>query len=305
MKAKILFLLFFLTFNFTFSKFSNDELAARYLKLGNTYLILNDLDNSYKYLIIAYNLVKGKNNYWEAVALEYIGYYFIKKNDIEKAIRYLNNSQLLYQSIILMDNGSQEVLKNILDKLQFRGKYENIDLKQLEKEIDNFELNLLDQDCFKGIPSVKNEYPTYPKVLNYDNKKLRELPNDIDKSVVNLSLANNKIREFPQGLLNLTNLEFLNLENNKIKSIPDNINKLKNLKYLNLSNNKLKSIPSTLVDLKNLKLLDLTGNKIPFTDIANLLRAMPNTNILFDEFILKPETTEENTEEIEETIEIE
>ena len=76
-----------------------------------------------------------------------------------------------------------------------------------------------------------------------------------------------------------------------------NISELKQLQFLDLSGNALKNIPIGIAELKHLRILNIKGNKIPFEQISNLIRILPNTNILYDEFILKGE--EEDSDSVE------
>jgi Leucine-rich repeat (LRR) protein len=268
--------IFFIATGFIYSQVSGLELGMRYLKLGNTYMKAENYELALSNLKKGFEIVRGKSKYWEAVAYEYLGYYYLEAdNNTAKAIEYLNIAQLLYSESIGQYDGSPMALRAILDMLQFKG--------YSPEPIGN-----------TGVRNRNNS-----TILNYQHRKLRELPSDIPINVENMSLAENKFREFPNGLLNFKNLEYLTLENNKIKSIPNNISELKNLKYLNLSNNNLKEVPNGIAELQNLKVLELTGNKIPFEVISNLIRVMPNTNILFDEYILKPMKGPDEGESIE------
>ncbi|MEG3906564.1 COR domain-containing protein [Microcoleus sp. w2-18bC1] len=72
----------------------------------------------------------------------------------------------------------------------------------------------------------------------------------------------NKLTEFPDAVLQLTNLKILSIANNQITSIPDAIGQLSNLTELDLSHNQITSIPEAIVQLSNLTELDLSGNQI-------------------------------------------
>jgi hypothetical protein len=247
---------------------NNLELGVRYLKLGNSYLYSKNYDLAEKYLLKGQNIVKGKNKYWEAVSYEYMGYFYLNaKNDKPKAMEFLNKAQLLYKEIVDQKDGSPVAMESLLDLTQFQSN------------------NNMQSDPVKG-QNITNK--TGSEIMNCDSKKLRELPTDIPSNIKNLSMADNKFRDFPADLTNFSNLEYLNLENNKIKELPEDIGNMKNLKYLNLSGNKIKKLPESICSMKNLKMLDLKRNKISFEDISNLIRCLPNTNILFDEYILKP-----------------
>src|SRR4028118_1813023 len=56
----------------------------------------------------------------------------------------------------------------------------------------------------------------------------------------------NQLTEFPDAVLQLTNLKILSLVNNQITSIPDAIGQLSNLTQLYLYNNQITSIPEAI-----------------------------------------------------------
>ena len=84
----------------------------------------------------------------------------------------------------------------------------------------------------------------------------------------------NKLSEFPDAVLQLTNLKILNLSWNQITSIPEAIGQLSNLKQLKLSGNQITSIPEALEQLSNLTRLDLHKNQI--TSIPEALTQLSN-----------------------------
>src|SRR6476661_2236879 len=72
----------------------------------------------------------------------------------------------------------------------------------------------------------------------------------------------NKLTEFPDAVLQLTNLKILNVSHNQITSIPEEIGQLSNLTDIYLSNNQIASIPDAIGQLSNLTGLDLRWNQI-------------------------------------------
>ncbi|WP_293153618.1 COR domain-containing protein [Microcoleus sp. bin48.metabat.b7b8b9.023] len=72
----------------------------------------------------------------------------------------------------------------------------------------------------------------------------------------------NKLTEFPDVVLQLTNLKILNLSKNQITVIPEDLAQLSNLRELNLSNNQITVIPEAIAQLSNLTQLDLNFNQI-------------------------------------------
>jgi Leucine-rich repeat (LRR) protein len=72
----------------------------------------------------------------------------------------------------------------------------------------------------------------------------------------------NKLTEFPDAVLQLTNLKILNLSWNQITAIPEAIGQLSNLTQLDLLSNQITSIPQDLGQLSNLTELYLSWNQI-------------------------------------------
>jgi Leucine-rich repeat (LRR) protein len=88
------------------------------------------------------------------------------------------------------------------------------------------------------------------------------------EQVYKLSLAGQKLKEFPMEILTLPNLQVLNLSHNRIDSLPPEIKYLKKLQVLNLHDNRLKAIPYEMGDLKSLKQLYLSRNRIVYFPIT-------------------------------------
>src|SRR6476469_8219933 len=88
----------------------------------------------------------------------------------------------------------------------------------------------------------------------------------------------NKLTEFPDAVLQLTNLKILNVSHNQITSIPEEIGQLSNLTRLDLSENQITSIPEEIGQLWNLTHLDLSSNQI--TSIPEDLAQLWNLTLL-------------------------
>ncbi len=101
------------------------------------------------------------------------------------------------------------------------------------------------------------------RVLTLSKNQLKDIPDEMN-NLVNLQvldLSCNQIENLPNKL-ELTNLKELNLGNNKIGSLSMSILSLKSLEKLNLEHNQLSSLQDYLYDLVNLVYLDLSYNKI-------------------------------------------
>jgi len=127
--------------------------------------------------------------------------------------------------------------------------------------------------------------------LDLSGLDLEELPPEIGKCTQLETLllgkwdeekeegVGNKLTEFPDLVLQLTNLKILNLSWNQITAIPEAIGQLSNLTELNLSRNQITSIPEELCQLSNLTQLYLSSNQI--TSIPEELCQLSNLTQLY------------------------
>ena len=267
-------LLIAMIFSFCLSSYAQTnslELGKRYIKLGNTYTMAKDYKNANEYLdkgidmVSKYNSFEGK--YWRAVGLEYYGYLFIDMGMPEYAKEKMIEARNIYSDIIDQSDGSPFAVS-----------------KQIQR-LDNIisDATKSDTDMRQNIPMAGER----SDAKNWSNMMLEKLPDEIYQldCVRNIILSDNYFSDFPMGLAKFDNcLEYLDLSNNFIEEMPYNIEEFRNLKFLDLSNNNIMEINNKICELKNLQFLNLKGNRIPFEEIANLIRCLPNANIKFDRY---------------------
>ena len=128
-------------------------------------------------------------------------------------------------------------------------------------------------------------------LLDLSGLGLKELPPQINKcrqlkmlvlgrwDYNKVKWVGNPLTQFPDDVLQLTNLQILRLAYNGITSIPEAIGQLSNLRELNLSANKIISIPEAFGQLYNLADLDLSYNKL--TSIPESLGELSNLILLY------------------------
>ena len=139
---------------------------------------------------------------------------------------------------------------------------------------------------YKKLKELPSDIPLNTKSLILKGNRFRQFPDGVMqfKDLEYLDLSNNRLRNISEGIGNLKDLHYLDLSSNRIDKLPSGIGNLQNLKELNISGNKLKEIDFNLCALKNLRLLNLQNNKIEFQEVLKLVRCLPNTNIIFDKY---------------------
>ena len=93
---------------------------------------------------------------------------------------------------------------------------------------------------------------------------MRELPESIASltQLQELKLSYNQLRELPEALASLTQLRQLDLFNNQLTELPEALASLTELQQLSLFNNQLRELPEALASLTQLQLLDLSDNQL-------------------------------------------
>uniref|UniRef100_A0A0B7BKI7 PDZ domain-containing protein n=2 Tax=Arion vulgaris TaxID=1028688 RepID=A0A0B7BKI7_9EUPU len=129
-----------------------------------------------------------------------------------------------------------------------------------------------------GLTSVPDDVLRYARSLEellLDANQIKELPRGFFRLVQlrKLSLSDNEIGRLPEEICNFVNLMELDVSKNEIFEIPDKIKLCKNLQALDFSSNPLtKGLPDGLLQLRNLTQLglnDVALQRLPY-DIASL-----------------------------------
>ena len=111
--------------------------------------------------------------------------------------------------------------------------------------------------------------------------KLTEFPDAVLQltNLKTLNLSHNQITCIPGAIGQLSHLTLLDLSSNQITQIPDAISKLSNLTWLLVSSNQITSIPDAIGQLSNLTLVNLSSNQI--TSIPEALGQLSNLTQLY------------------------
>ena len=102
------------------------------------------------------------------------------------------------------------------------------------------------------------------RTLDIRGLKLRELPEAIASltELQQLYLCNNQLTELPEALASLTQLHDLDLSRNQLRELPEAIASLTELHLLHLSGNQLRELPEAIASLTKLRQLGLKNNPL-------------------------------------------
>lgn len=131
-------------------------------------------------------------------------------------------------------------------------------------------------------PSIPLSIPLDTKELDLSMNELKQVPEWIKdlKQLESLCLYANKITELPEWISELSALKKLELTSNSIKKLPESIGLLKNLNIFNCLGNQLSSLPKSLFQLPKLKQLHANNNKIKkLPDTAGQATALQYVNL--------------------------
>lgn len=122
-------------------------------------------------------------------------------------------------------------------------------------------LSISETTLKRGIPEsvklLKNINTIGVQDVNIQNIKILDNLRFI-QTTKEVILQNCRLKDIPDFLFALQNLNILNLNDNSITDISD-IGKLKNLTRLDLKHNPLKKLDNSITDLKHLRVLHLAG----------------------------------------------
>lgn len=112
--------------------------------------------------------------------------------------------------------------------------------------------------------------------LTNDLPKGYEKGTYLDQKEIFINNAN--MTKFPNGLLELQNIEYLNIHSNRLGKIPKTILQFPKLKRLTIGFNGIKNIPDWIGTIESLESLAVNGNEL--TELSDTLLTLPKLNYL-------------------------
>ncbi|XP_075172095.1 protein scribble homolog [Anomaloglossus baeobatrachus] len=110
---------------------------------------------------------------------------------------------------------------------------------------------------------------------------LHAVPDDVyrySRSLEELLLDSNQLRELPKPFFRLLNLRKLGLSDNEIQRLPPEVANFMQLVELDISRNDIPEIPESIKFCKSLEIADFSGN--PLSSLANLVTLELRENLL-------------------------
>ena len=165
--------------------------------------------------------------------------------------------------------------RNYVDQTQkFFCESQNLTARLKTEEVEDDKSSSINENAsnfFKSprgaLGNLKKKFMELNHAINLENKNISQFPmqyyNYMPHNVKIIDLRNNKLKKFPEEIINFKNLESVKLDNNSIQSIPNNIFEQISPKYFSISNNYVKCIPPEIFYWdKNLEYLNISINFI-------------------------------------------
>ncbi len=135
---------------------------------------------------------------------------------------------------------------------------------------NDVDITEIEASAIKDLEKLIGEYPTVEiedtRVISLDisNLQLKELPQSIGNlsNLQTLNISSNQLDELPESIGKLSNLQTLNISYNQLDELPESIGNLSNLQTLYISYNQLKELPEFIGNLSNLQTLNIPSNQL-------------------------------------------
>ena len=167
------------------------------------------------------------------------------------------------------------IIKNNIDASAAVITYNKVDYsKYTQSQMTTNEISQMHEDNWlnqyvsdiTGVPLNKLTISDFLNIteITYSNENIKEIPNSIKflSNLEYLDLSANNIAKVPMDIANLKSLKYLDLSVNDLTTATEYLKFLSELKELNLSGNKITSYGSALSLLEKLEYLNLSGNRL-------------------------------------------
>jgi len=146
-----------------------------------------------------------------------------------------------------------------------------------ERLIATMPISVLNYSYYQQFPWWVNQLSKLEQ-LRFHNCKFDTFPINwaASKTITHLSLSQMSLKEMPNFIRDLENLEELSLINTNLYSLPEWLRELQYLKTLIITNNNLVQLPESLGQLKNLE--ELTLNNNPLKGLPSSLKQLNAIN---------------------------
>ncbi|WP_172826781.1 T9SS type A sorting domain-containing protein [Flammeovirga sp. SJP92] len=159
-------------------------------------------------------------------------------------------------------------------KIQFSNNKINGDLATEFKYLSDLNKIYFSSCNVKGLPASLSNLSNLKELYFYDNSGITSslgVVNDLT-TLETIVFSGCELTKFPEELLKLSELQFIDLSNNQIQKIPSGISSLTKLSNLHLDGNRFTFYPSIVNEITSLEVLDLSNNLISSipSEIGNL-----------------------------------
>ncbi|KZC13563.1 Leucine-rich repeat-containing protein 58 [Dufourea novaeangliae] len=199
--------------------------------------------------------------------------YTSDSSDSDSSVKTLDLSYLMLDTHVLHDHFVNAKRPEHVDTLLLHRNR----LTSIPRSIVRFtNLNSLSiSNCrLRQLPDFLGDCPLSCLVAKQNNLTNDSLPKSFENlsGLRELNLSGNRLTDFPEQVLELTEIKYLYLGGNQINEISKDVWKLQRLHVLSMGGNRLTEVPSTLGQLKSLQALVLCDNMLDTlpSSIANL-----------------------------------
>lgn len=201
---------------------------------------------------------------------------------LKRLPRKLNSLSHLKEISILNNQptGQLKLSRNkTIKELNIRGDEGNGHLPRRYRALRNLETLDLSRNNLTKFPNLSGSRELKKVILLFNDLTLDDLKHRQPSSIVEVNLANNKIKYVPASIGAFSSVKKLNFNNNQIDSVSPAIGSLRDLEELSFYKNRLSTIPSAVYALPRLRVIDLYFNDIARADAR--LGEMKNLEILY------------------------